>query len=485
MRAVAPDSGTAQDNATAVTVSAAPSGDSDEVAAHRVVVDFTSMSEPVELGPLGLWFESQHLELDYQRFLVRGGLLLPGAMIAFAVLIFIGGQATAGLEGRAIRPAVAGSIFAVAGIAGFVAVRVVNAPRRERWHAALAVAFTFAMLSAVIGIGAARGTCVEDKRARLRGFGDDSIPDACTLTIDNGFVVIMWFVLAARMRALHAVIVQSVITVAAIVMNLGVATIAPQRFSALSAALITLFMAALWVFMAAIAVTHDRVQRDEFLLNYRRQQARVAIESHRAHVRTLGQLVLPRHLMTLVDGALDLSDVQHRGEQSALDAAVCVTAVANYHQWTHGLLPAHVVGILSSVFETLDALCEAHSVTRVVMFGDRFVVECGLMEKEPVAGEEAHRRCREFAASATTISLQAGSEAAAGASQFLVAGVARGEVSGRVVGVHLLRFVVYGAACDAAIAECQARLNGTSVDASPLAPTPLLFHIAEQRSSAA
>jgi hypothetical protein len=146
-------------------------------------------------------------------------------------------------------------------------------------------------------------------------------------------------------------------------------------------------------------------------------------------------------------------------------AAACITDIYDFVEWSTRHLARDVVGVLHHVLSEFERCVALHpGVVRAMTYGDRFVACAGLLTPvdEPVA--LLVRFATAQSASAFGVSAVLGSPFA------LRASVAGGTLAGGIVGDAASRFVIVGAALDAAAANLAALgPNGVHVSAGPAA----------------
>jgi class 3 adenylate cyclase len=222
--------------------------------------------------------------------------------------------------------------------------------------------------------------------------------------------------------------------------------IAEGVFTALDIGVLALLSGACVVAFLVVAVGLERAERDQFrehvqLANAKRDVAQIADSS-----RQVLRAALPAQLLNDDDALVATS---HRSDA----ATVAVCDLADFAQWSCGLLVRDVVAHLHHLLSLCDLGAGAHGVVRVMAYGDRCVLCSGLLE-----ATDAHAALIE---AFSRWLLNAAADVPQPGTPFPVrVAVCTGELVGAVVGDASLRYFVAGAALVAAHTALMATAAG-------------------------
>jgi hypothetical protein len=186
----------------------------------------------------------------------------------------------------------------------------------------------------------------------------------------------------------------------------------------------------------------EREERKHFVSLVLTRNSNEYLKAAGGALRALIEAVVPPELVdrTVAMETVDLIAFEHASD----DATVSIAAIHDFAQWSTGLLPLDVVGVLHVVVVSFTQEATKIGVSTAMTYGDSYVACAGLLA--PCAGHRdamtAFGRWQMAAAAALN--------ARDGYNVQLKVSVCSGELKGGVAGSVSLRFIIAGAAFDEA-----------------------------------
>jgi hypothetical protein len=410
---------------------------------HLMELHEATITGPLDAAPWTMRFANPTAELDYVRFSTRAS--RPAKTVALMLVLaaaFVSVAVEEALDSVDVRSVlIAACLVAALGTATYAAT-FLTCRRAFATVAAEAAAFVrLELATALTLVCIVGGLLVIDAwrdTVAPRPLCDERRPDVvpCRDSLEDYLytISVCGMVIAPRMHLM--LLVTAVVAVGSAAVMFALELFPAPIFYVNGCIICAIYAVALCAFTAGV----ESSWREHF-----RAFVRIAVAKRR-------QVEATAVCMAVLNSALPpelLGDASARKAHTSDDAAVCVTVVHNFLEWSTHLLPPDVVQVLHMLLTTFELGLDAHpGVVRAMTYGDSFVTCAGLLS--PV--DSAFAALSDFAAAQLRAARMLNTHFT-GPDFSLRISICGGSLAGGVVGDGASRFVVVGPAFDAAMAN--------------------------------